>query len=261
MVEFQEKSDILRTEQLTEGIFRLTLNAPRIAAAVRPGQFVMVSCGPDLDPLLRRPFSMHQVNRDGQVQILFKVVGRGTHLLARTRPGESLSLLGPLGRGFSLQTDGAICLVGGGMGIAPLLFLASRLGELSGGHRSPLVLLGARSAQELAPLAAGFVALGCEVLTATDDGSLGHHGPVADLLPDQLGRTDRVAVCGPFAMMAAVAALCQASSTPCQVSLETHMACGLGACLGCTIHGADGNYRHVCKHGPVMAAEEVAWTR
>ena len=143
MVEFQEKSDILRTEQLTEGIFRLTLNAPRIAAAARPGQFVMASCGPGLDPLLRRPFSMHQVSRDGQVQILFKVVGRGTDLLARTRPGENLSLLGPLGRGFSLQTDGAICLVGGGMGIAPLLFLASRLGELSGGHRSPLVLLGA----------------------------------------------------------------------------------------------------------------------
>ena len=260
MVEFQEKSDILRTEQLTEGIFRLTLNAPRIAAAARPGQFVMASCGPSLDPLLRRPFSIHQVSRDGQVQILFKVVGRGTDLLARTRPGENLSLLGPLGRGFSLQTDGAICLVGGGMGIAPLLFLASRLGELSGGHRSPLVLLGARSGQELAPLAAGFAALGCDVLTATDDGSLGHHGPVVDLLPDQLGRTDRVAVCGPFAMMAAVATLCRASNTPCQVSLETHMACGLGACLSCTCGAADGGSRQVCKDGPVFWSEEVDWS-
>ena len=259
MVEFQEKSVVRSNDQLVEGIFRLTLNAPRIAAGARPGQFVMVSCATGLDPLLRRPFSIHQVGADGQVQLLFKVTGRGTTLLARARTGDRLSLVGPLGRGFSL-TPGRVCLVGGGMGIAPLLFLASRLREQAA-EQAPTVLLGARSARELLPLLDGFAALGCEVRAATDDGSLGHHGPVADLLPGRLDQAERVATCGPFAMMAAVAALCRGSNTPCQVSLETHMACGLGACLGCTVHGADGAYRHVCKHGPVMAAEEVAWTR
>lgn len=259
MAKFQEKSDILSTDQLAEGIFRLTLNAPRIAAGARPGQFVMVSCASGLDPLLRRPFSIHQVGGKGQVQLLFKVTGRGTALLARVRAGDRLSLVGPLGRGFSL-TPGRVCLVGGGMGIAPLLFLASRLREQAG-DQVPTVLLGARSASELLPLLDGFAPLGCAVHTATDDGSLGHHGPVIDLLPGHLDQVERVAVCGPFAMMAAAAALCRESATPCQVSLETHMACGLGACLGCTVHGADRTYRHVCKHGPVMAAEEVAWTR
>lgn len=261
MAQFQKKFLIISTDQLGGGIYRLTLDAPGIATAAKPGQFVMASCGSGLDPLLRRPFSIHQVNQDGQLQILFKVVGRGTQLLARSRRGEWLSLVGPLGRGFSLQTDGPVCLVGGGIGIAPLLFLASRLRELSRGDRAPLALLGARSVQELRPLVQEFTALGCEVLTATDDGSLGHHGTVVDLLPARLGHVVRLATCGPFAMMAAVAALCRDSNTPCQVSLETHMACGLGACLGCTVRGADGAYLHVCKHGPVMSAEEIAWTR
>ena len=262
MPEFQEKSVTRASEQLALGVHRLTFEAPRIAAAAKPGQFVMAACSSGLDPLLRRPFSIHRVQPDGLVQILFKVVGRGTALLAQARPGEMRSLLGPLGRGFSLPITGRLLLVGGGLGIAPLLFLAERWLERIPAPVPPVILLGARTSSELlAPLVAEFTVLGCAVESATDDGSLGHHGQVIDLLPTHLAADCQVAACGPFPMMAAVAARCRSANIPCQVSLETHMACGLGACLGCTVHGADGTYRHVCKHGPVMSATEVAWTR
>lgn len=147
------------------------------------------------------------------------------------------------------------------MGIAPLLFLAQTILEQPLLPDSCVVLLGSRSAADTPQLAAAFADLGCLVRIATDDGSLGHHGLASDLLPPYLSTTKKVFVCGPFAMMAAIAKLSRDSAVPCEVSLEAHMACGLGACLGCTVHGVGGGYKHVCKHGPVFKAEEVVWTR
>lgn len=261
MPEFQEISIVCAQERLTDMVCRLTLKAPRIAAHAKPGQFVMVACqAAGYDPLLRRPFSIHQASVDGTVQLLYKIVGRGTQLLSSFLPGQELSLVGPLGRGFHLQSDVPACLVGGGMGIAPLFFLASRLITL-GLDTRPVALLGAGTAQEIDPLADAFAHIGCEARLATDDGSRGHHGFVSELLAAYLPAKAKFYVCGPEAMMAAVAQQCLAADCACEVSLETHMACGLGACLGCTVHGADGTYRHVCKHGPVLAAQEVAWKR
>ncbi len=260
MSEYQEKSTVVSSERLADDIFRLTLHAPLIAANAHPGQFIMVRTGNSLDPLLRRPFSIHQVSAGDTIQLLYKVVGKGTKLLSELRFEDSLDLIGPLGRGFSLPTEQRVCLIGGGMGIAPLSFLGKKIIQLSRPVDADMVLLGAKNQHELNPLVEDFFDLGYTVKAATDDGSLGHHGVVSDLLDPVLPLVDQVYVCGPFPMMAAVALKCLAASIPCQASLETHMACGLGACLGCTINGANGDYKHVCKHGPVVNAEEVSWT-
>jgi len=261
MPEFQEKAVLVRRESISAEIFRLSLKAPLITAHARPGQFVMLRTGPGRDPLLRRPFSIHQVLADATLQILFKVVGQGTDLLARCQVGDILDCLGPLGRGFSWPEPGRhCCLVGGGMGLAPLYFLARRLQQSGMASEEHVVLLGGRTREEVAPFEEEFFTLGYRVHVATDDGSMGYHGLVPELLPDVLTQPYSVFTCGPLPMMRIVAARAQAAGCTCQVSLETHMACGLGACLGCALP-ANGKkkYVHVCKDGPVFDAGEVAW--
>jgi len=259
-------SEVVRTEQLCPDIFRLTLMAPKIAQEAQPGQFVMVQTAAGLDPLLRRPFSIHQVAAAGTVQILFKVVGRGTQLLSQFRQGDTLSIIGPFGKGFALPHPGEeknICLVGGGMGIAPMLFLAKRLLRASTGGGRLLALLGARTGSEIAVLQDDFAHLGIETAIATDDGSSGHHGLVTQLMLQAMepGEEWQVLTCGPYPMMRGVVEICQGMQWPCQVSLETMMACGMGACLGCAITNPKdlSGYLHVCKDGPVFEMSEVAW--
>ncbi len=129
MPEFQEKTQILQKETIAADVFRLTLHAPSIAAAAHPGQFVMLQVSDSLDPLLRRPFSIHQTSAGGNIQILFKAVGKGTAQLGGLNFGDEVDCIGPLGRGFNLQRTGPLCLIGGGMGIAPLYFLAKKLSQ------------------------------------------------------------------------------------------------------------------------------------
>lgn len=246
-------------EALTPEVIRLTLLAPKIAAAALPGQFVMVRAGEGLDPLLRRPFSIHRVNADGTLSLLFKVIGKGTRLLAGTTAGATVDLIGPLGNGFDLHPRGSFCMIGGGMGIAPLYFLAQKFRQTEYRGNNQPVLLGAQSQAELLLLAEEFSELGYSVLTATDDGSLGHQGFITELLDEILLQVKQVYVCGPTPMMRKVALKCRDAGVSCQVSLETHMACGLGACLGCTFPASGGGYKHVCKDGPVLSAEEVIW--
>ncbi|MDD3814495.1 MAG: dihydroorotate dehydrogenase electron transfer subunit [Desulfocapsaceae bacterium] len=261
MSQFQQKVELIQSEVIAAGIVRLTLSAPDIAAAAVPGQFVMVQTAPGLDPLLRRPFSIHQVSSDGFLQILFKVVGRGTERLAQCRAGEHLSLLGPLGNGFALGESAHACLVGGGMGIAPMLFLASHFLRQSQVAVPPRVILGARNSEELVPLMGDFLDLGFEVLAATDDGSFGYHGLVTDVLKTlNLTSQSTVYSCGPRPMMAAIHHLCQNQHVPCQVSVETVMACGMGACLGCAVPLRAGGYAHACSDGPVFDAGELLWS-
>lgn len=261
MPQFQEKSILLSSERLSASYFRLVLSAPHITAQAKPGQFVMVACGTTLDPLLRRPFSIHRCPGDGSLHLLIKIVGKGSQLLADLAPGTVVDLLGPLGKGFTPQSALPAVLVGGGVGIAPLLFFVEHGINDAAFPTPPAVFLGAQTAADIRQLAEEFRQRGCAVTVATDDGSLGHHGLVTEPLQAALHQYGQAYVCGPTPMMAATAALCQSAGIACQVSLEAHMACGLGACLGCTVHAADGGYRHVCKHGPVMPAEEVAWIR
>lgn len=260
MSAYQQKAIISRIEKLAGDIYRFTLKAPDIAAEASPGQFIMVRTGEGMDPLLRRPFSVHQVLEGGLVQILFKAIGKGTRALAEMEAGRKLDVLGPVGRGFTITGALHHYLVGGGIGIAPLLFHASRLFEKSESS-AVKVFLGARKKDEIAPLADDFEAMGLEVQIATEDGSLGNQGLVTDLLaPLQTLNQTTVYTCGPHPMLRAVVGICRDKDWGCQVSLETIMACGLAACLGCAVLRGDMNgYDHVCKDGPVFNADEVAW--
>jgi NAD(P)H-flavin reductase len=217
--------------------------------AHRPGQFAMLSLDPRgirLDPLLPRPMALFC--RDGtRLEFRFHVVGRGTALLAELPRGAELGVLGPLGNGFA-DPSGRPLLVGGGTGTASLYELA----ELHPGAR---VLLGGRSADAILGLAE-FRELEAELQVATEDGSLGTRGLVTELLDPQAG--DEVFACGPTPMMRAVHERARAAGVPCRVSLESHMACGFGICLGCAVPTDEG-FRYVCTDGPVFDADRLDW--
>ena len=257
----QENATILRNEQLAEHIYRLTLKSPHIAAAAQPGQFVMVRVSDRFDPLLRRPFSLHQTTNNGTIQILFKIVGVGTKNLATMRPDQGLNLIGPLGKGFCFQGEGPFCLIGGGMGVAPLLFAAKVLAQKRANERI-FVLLGGRTEKEMV-VAPDFRTLGVKTYLATEDGTIGHHGMVTDLMGSIVesgGRWSAMA-CGPMPMIQAVAKRCREYRWECQVSIESFMACGMGTCLGCAMpmREKEAGFFHVCSDGPVFNIQELGW--
>jgi dihydroorotate dehydrogenase electron transfer subunit len=261
MPQYQENATVARIEQFAKKNFRLTLECPQIAASAKPGQFVMIRTAMGKDPLLRRPFSIHQTISDGKIQIYFKVVGRGTEILSTVKIHQEISVLGPLGRGFRLKSSAPAIIVGGGLGIAPMLFLAKENYRLKQSCSDDIVILGARAKNELIPLLDDFKLLGIRLLTATDDGSFGYHGFVTEMIQSlalPLGCT--VYACGPEQMMAGVNKICRSQNIPCQVSVESVMACGMGACLGCSRPAKNGTYTHVCLNGPVYDAEELLWS-
>jgi dihydroorotate dehydrogenase electron transfer subunit len=232
-----------------------------------PGQFLMLSPGARGsvhrdDPLLPRPMAVYRARRfDGaaEVEVLYKVVGRGTALLSDARAGERVRVVGPLGASFPLPRAGSrALLVGGGTGIASLYELAAR--SLAGGaHVS--VLLGARSAADLMGRADFEALRGVDLRLATEDGSAGRRGLVTALLEDALAARDAASVyaCGPTPMMRAAAELARRLGSPCLVSLENPMACGSGVCLGCAAPLASGGFALVCRDGPVFQAGAIAW--
>jgi len=246
------------------------------APAPQPGQFAMLSAverwggGDGERPYLARAFSIAR-HRDGESHFLLEDVGPGTRRLCELAPGERLWALGPLGRGFTLggpdRDRRRALLVGGGVGIAPLAILQDTLarrrsdrdrsadGARGGdGAAETTVLLGFRDASR----ARGAALLdGAQV--ATDDGSVGHHGLVTELLERELRRDGRAVVyaCGPAAMLEGVRALCERTGTPAQLALEAGMACGFGACFGCVVPRRGGGYLRVCLDGPVVDAAEL----
>lgn len=260
MAQYQENATVTRVEQFSPTNYRLTLDCPAVAGCAKAGQFVMIKAGKGKDPLLRRPFSIHQTSPEGKIQIYFKVVGRGTDILAHVQEKEILSVFGPLGRGYRLNTTTSSIIVGGGLGIAPLLFLVKENCRLKKDCGQDLIILGARQRNEIEPLLDDFRQFGISIMTATDDGSLGHHGFVIEILESlALPAGCTVYGCGPEPMLAGLSSLCTARNIPCQVSVESVMACGMGACLGCSRPDANGNYTHVCLNGPVYDAEDLLW--
>jgi dihydroorotate dehydrogenase electron transfer subunit len=219
----------------------------------RPGQFAMLELDPDrlrLDPLLPRPMAVYRAD-GSRVEFRFKAVGRGTELLGRLPPGARLGVVGPLGNGFpepAPARNGRALLVGGGTGIASLFGLAV---QLSGAE----VLLGGRTRDDIMGLD-DFAALGCRLELATEDGSTGHRGLVTELLEPRSG--DEVYACGPTPMMRRAAELARAANARCYVSVETHMACGFGVCLGCAVPTRAG-FRYVCTDGPVFESSTLEW--
>lgn len=245
------------------GDFRLfRFETPVQAAAARPGQFVMIRVAETPYPLLRRPISLH-AKEDGALEIFFKIAGEGTALLAEKNVGETLDILGPLGSGFNLSEDmrgKTAFLVGGGRGIAPLYFLGR---ELQTKGATVRVLYGGRTADEL-PIREKFAAAGLDPVCATDDGSIGFSGFVTGLLESEIEnkRPDRLFVCGPDAMMRRCADIAVRLGIPAQISLESIMGCGFGACWGCVKRlrkDGEGRWRKICEDGPVFPAEEIVW--
>lgn len=221
-----------------------------------PGQFVHIRCGEGL--LLRRPISVcscMEDEPDDLLSIVFEVRGEGTRWLAGRELGDSLDVLGLAGNGFDLKPEGRYLLVGGGIGIPPMLgcaqYTQGKSTAILGGRSADKIILQDRFRDECA-----------KVLIATDDGSLGHHGFVDTLVRQELEgdqNYDAVLACGPRPMLRNVARVAEEFGVPCQVSMEERMGCGVGACLVCACDMADGSRKHVCKDGPVFDSREVNW--
>ena len=223
---------------------------------MRPGQFAQLRIDDSKDTFLRRPISIHSVDRTkNEICFLVQRAGSGTASLWQKRPGSVLNAILPLGKGFTMPSSPKqrVLLVGGGVGIAPLLFMGEEMQRM--GVR-PTFLLGARSKSDLLRLDA-YRAQG-DVYVTTEDGSEGEKGFVTQHSILRREKFDNIAVCGPKPMMMAMASYAKQMGIPCEVSLENMMACGLGACLCCVEDTVDGNVC-VCKEGPVFKVEKLKW--
>ena len=242
---------ITSNTEVMAGVHLIWLEAPDIASTARPGQFVMVRCGEE--SLLRRPLSIHQVDGKDKLAVLFNVVGKGTEWLAQCKVGDSLDILGSLGNSFSINPDSQnLLLVAGGIGIAPLAFLAQ---EALRTEHSATLLYGTANAsrypESLLPYA-------MELVSSTEDGSLGKEGRVTDLLPDFIDWADQIFACGPLPMYKTMAQMPELKNKPVQISLEMRMGCGRGICYGCTVKTKSG-LKQVCQDGPVFDLDDVLW--
>jgi dihydroorotate dehydrogenase electron transfer subunit len=273
---FHAKAKLIKNIEVIKKYYKILVFCPGVAKLAKPGQFVQVKVNNGDQPLLRRPLGIHRVMRPAslkrqadceQIEILYEVLGQGTEILAQRKVGEYLDIIGPLGNGFDLQTlDQGLrpILVAGGMGIAPIVFLAETIinKQVAGSKGpKPLVLIGAKTKKQLLCIAQ-LESLGCEVRVATDDGSRGFRGKVTNLLQRFLASVDQPALamysCGPRPMLKEICRLAKQYNFPAQISLEEHMACGIGACLGCVVNTTDG-YKRVCKEGPVFDAGNILW--
>ena len=261
----QDVCSVISNTCLQGNYWRMLLNAPKICKDAAPGQFVHLQV-PNLEGhILRRPFSICDVQKD-ILTIVYKVVGKGTDAMKSIVSGMSLDILGPIGHGFSEPpVKRPYFLLGGGYGCAAMLFTARR--AIDGGCNPPTVLLGARTADDIL-LAEDFSSLGCNVQIATDDGSMGTQGRITVLLEKALTLCPNafVAACGPRPMLKAVALMTEKSKeSTCEVSLDERMCCGVGACFGCVLKVKDDTteqgwkYLRSCKEGPVFPAESIVW--
>jgi len=248
------ETQVLANSFIGACVKELVLYAPQIAVQAVPGQFLHVRVANDTyHPLLRRPLSISNVDyKAGTVSTIYRIVGQGTACLATLEKNDSVDCMGPLGNGFTIKGQQPL-LIGGGMGLAPLVFLAGALCP------SPIeVLMGGRTEKEMfwVPI---FKQMCQSLHITTDDGTLGSQGVTLDILPEllQTGKFDMIYTCGPRLMMDGVGKLAKEYNIPCQISLEEYMACGVGGCLSCTCATTNGSRKKVCTDGPVFWAEEV----
>jgi len=277
-------AELVESRQILPAQWVQSFHAPALASGSRAGQFVHVRTGDYSGLLLRRPFSINTADpATGIVTIHFRTVGRGTDWLTRLRPGETLDMLGPLGRPFEVDPRSRyLLLIAGGLGIAGVRMLVD---EAIRDGRQVVVLFGAATARDVYP--SSLLPDEVEYVVATDDGSLGHGGLVTELVADYEAWADQAFACGPQPMLAALARLAAGRrerlgvaklgrkrgsgrqdplGSPAarrksflQVALEQNMGCAVGACLGCVVMGVTGQPQRVCREGPVFAAEEIAW--
>jgi dihydroorotate dehydrogenase electron transfer subunit len=259
----QLSSRVLSNEKIGEKIYRLGFSSPLISRKAKPGNFVHIRVNSDGLPLLRRPFSIHRVEKaKNRFEILFKVVGEGTGILSNKSPGDMLDILGPIGNSFCLpQRKKEVMLVAGGMGMAPLWFLFSQLNKRFSPERLTF-FLGARSKKELLYVDE-LKETKAGLILATDDGTAGRNGAVTEVFLKEIRKKghdpQKLAVysCGPDKMLKRMSEIAKSMDLSCQISLETHMACGVGACWGCVVKENNETYKRVCVDGPVFDARKV----
>ncbi|PPD58492.1 dihydroorotate dehydrogenase electron transfer subunit [Dehalogenimonas etheniformans] len=243
---------VLSNDAVMPNVFQLRLQCPEIAHSGEPGQFVMIKCG---DNLLRRPISISDANGPSeQFSLLIAKVGKGTDWLSSVRPGDELDIIGALGNGFTIddRTE-RLLLIGGGMGIAPLNFLASRATGLG---KKVTLMLGARTGELLCP--SSHLPQVNECVFCTEDASVGIKGRVTDCPDAYIETAEQIFACGPLPMYRALAKDHRFGGKPMQISLEVRMACGIGLCYGCTIKTKNGQ-KQVCEDGPVFEMDDILW--
>lgn len=256
---------MLLHRKIAQDHYRMRLKSPLAAKRARPGQFIHLRCREDSNyyPLLRRPISLVDVDpARGTIDLVYKVLGFGTKVLTEIPEGGKADFIGPLGSEFTPPAAGrTAALIGGGVGIPPLVFLAK---ELLRRNVKVKAFLGART-KEWVICREDFRKLGVPVQAAADDGTFGYSGSVVDLAAKAAGEDSTFYICGPTGMMRAAADLARRRGLPAQVSLEERMGCAMGCCMGCVVEvttepaGSHARFQRVCTEGPVFSAEEIAW--
>lgn len=253
---------LIKKEKILDGLYKFSVDAKEIVEMAKPGNFIEIKVNENLDPFLRRPISIYNLDKEnGILEFIFQVKGKGTELLAKKEEGALIDIIGPLGSGtFKFEGNKNIAIIGGGIGIFPLYELAKQAKNLGIYIHT---YLGFRN-KELVTLEKEFEAVSSNLTITTDDGSFKEKGFAINFLSDDLSKEnfDCIYACGPLPMLKAVKKLAEEKSIPCQISLEERMGCGLGVCLGCAVKTSASSkekpdYVHVCKAGPVFDSKTV----
>ncbi len=257
------KAKIVEIEQLKQDIYKFSVQAKEIVENAKPGQFIEIRVIDNIEPLLRRPISIYNIDKEkGILEFIFQVKGKGTEILAKRKIGEELDIIGPIGYGtFEIKDYKNVAIIGGGIGTFPLYELAKELKQNTSSKVT--TYLGFRS-KNYVVLEKEFKSVSDKLVITTDDGTYGIEGFAINELKKDIeeGKIDKIFACGPLPMLKAVQTLSIEKNIPCQISLEEKMACGLGVCLGCAVKTAKSpsdapQYWHVCKAGPVFNATDV----
>lgn len=252
MKKFDERVTIFENKKINEKYFKLTFRSKNLARNVKPGQFLMIQIGDQFDPFLRRPFSYYRVGSD-RVEVLYEILGYGTDLLSKKKKGETVKVMGPLGKPFAVESlRSKRVLVAGGVGVPPLVFFSEKV-------KSDYLLIGTKSKKEVMPKKE-LSKVKAKVLFSTDDGSYGTKGRVTLLLERVIEKEGAenifIQTCGPMPMMNAVMALAKKYAIPGEASLDKTMGCGMGVCLGCMVKTHAG-WVPSCTEGPVFAFDDL----
>lgn len=257
-----ENVKLVNKEKLKEDIYKFSVYSEEMCKLAKPGQFLEVKVIKGVEPLLRRPISIHNVNKEENlIEFIFQVKGKGTDILSEVEIGKEIDIVGPLGNGtFDIKDYKNVAIIGGGIGTFPLYELSKKLY----GKSNVNIYLGFRN-KDFVVLEEEFSKVSNNIIITTDDGSYKEQGYAINKLKEDIEKgniPEIIYACGPLPMLRAVQKLALEKDIPCQLSLEERMACGLGVCLGCAVKIVTDNagtttYKHVCKDGPVFWASEV----